>query len=110
MSRLLTIAETAELLHVSEGTVRGLARREGLPLIRLSARRYLVPEEDLGEWLDGRIVSGAPARSTGRPEGTGESASRFPRLVQDDAAKSGSTGRRRPPAANSRPSSVVSLA
>jgi excisionase family DNA binding protein len=110
MTRLLTLDEAAELLRVSEGTVRALARREGLPLIRVSPRRYLVPEEGLTEWLDGRVVSGAAGPSTRPSEATGESASRYPRLVQEGAAKSGSTGRRRPPAASSRPSSVVSLA
>ena len=107
--KLLTLDEAAEVLHVSEGTVRALARREGLPLIRVSARRYLVRQEDLDEWLDGRVVSGGPDPATGQRRATGESRSPFPRLVED-AGKSGSTGRRRPPAANSRPSSVVSLA
>ena len=108
--RLLTLDEAAAVLRVSEGTVRALARREGLPLIRVSARRYLVSEEGLTEWLDGRVVSGDPARSTRPPEATGESRSPFPRLVQEGAGRSGSTGQRRPPAASSRPSSVVSLA
>jgi excisionase family DNA binding protein len=107
---LLTLQEVADRLRVSEGTVRSLARHEGLPLIRISARRYLVPEEGLREWLDGRVVSGAAARSTRPHEVTGESRSPYPRLVQDAEGKSGSTGRRRPPAASSRPSSVVSLA
>lgn len=107
---LLTLSETAERLRVSEGTVRSLARREGLPLIRVSARRYLVPEEGLTEWLDGRVVSGGPGPSTERRGDIGESQSPLPRLVQDAAAKSGSTAQRRPPAGNSRPSSVVSLA
>jgi excisionase family DNA binding protein len=106
---LLTLSEVAELLRVSEGTVRSLARREGLPLIRVSARRYLVPEEGLNEWLDGRVVSGGPGPAIKPPVATGESPSRFPRL-SEDVARSGSTGQRRPPAASSRPSSVVSLA
>ena len=109
MNALLTLAEAAELLRVSEGTVRSLARREGLPLVRVSARRYLVPEEGLTEWLDGRVVSGAAALFIRQREGTGASPSRYPRLVQEDAGKSGSTGRRKPPNASSRPSSVVSL-
>src|SRR5262245_54416939 len=92
----LSLKEVAELLHVSEGTVRGLARREGLPLIRVSPRRYLVSEEGLAGWLDGRLVSGGQARSTqSRAGGTGESQSRLPRLAEDDA-RNGSTGRRRP--------------
>jgi excisionase family DNA binding protein len=64
--RLLTLDETAELLRVSEGTVRALARREGLPLIRVSPRRYLVPEEGLTEWLDRRPSRrwGAVSRET----------------------------------------------
>jgi excisionase family DNA binding protein len=108
---LLTIEEAARLLRVSEGTVRGLARREGLPLIRVSPRRYLVPKEGLDEWLDGRVVSGVQARSIqSRAAATGESQSPYPRLAQDVDDRSGSTGQRRPPAASSRPSSVVSLA
>ena len=110
MNALLTLAEAAELLRGSEGTVRSLARREGLPLVRVSARRYLVPEEGLTEWLDGRVVSGGPDPAIGQPRATGESRSPYPKLVREDVGKSGSTGRRRPPAASSRPSSVVSLA
>ncbi len=81
------------MLRVSEGTVRALARREGLPLVRVSARRYL----------------GDPDPSTRQRAALGESASRFPRLVQDAEGRNGSTGQRRPPVASSRPSSVVSL-
>jgi excisionase family DNA binding protein len=110
MTGYLTLTEAAELLRVSPGTVRHLARREGLPLIRVSPRRYLVSEEGLAEWLDGRVVSGAPGRSTERPEAPGVSASRLPRLASDDDARSGSSARRRPPAASSRRSNVVSLA
>lgn len=109
MTGYLTLLEVAELLRVSTGTVRNLARRAGLPLIRVSPRRYLVSEEGLAEWLDGRVVSGVPARATRPSEGTGESASRFPRMADDDA-RSGSTGRRRPPVASSKRSNVVSLA
>lgn len=111
MTGYLTLVETAELLRVSPGTIRHLARREGLPLIRVSPRRYLVSEEGLAEWLDGRVVgNGGPAPATRRPEATGASASRLPRLSEDDDARSGSFGRRRPPAASSRRSNVVSLA
>jgi len=70
---LLTIAEAAELLRVSADTLRRLHRREGLPIMRISARRYLVSEEALGEWLDSRTLrtwgdgDGAGVRSTATP-------------------------------------------
>lgn len=112
MTGYLTLLETAKLLRVSTGTVATLARREGLPLIRVSPRRYLVSEEGLAEWLDGRVVgNGDPGRSTPSEEArTGESPSRLPRLAPEDDARSGSTGQRRPPAASSKRSNVVSLA
>lgn len=109
MTGYLTLQEAARAMHVSTTTVVELARKEGLPLIRVSPRRYLVSEEGLTEWLDGRVVSGVRDRSTERPAATGASRSPFPRTASDDDAKNGSTGRRRPPAASSKRSNVVSL-
>jgi len=110
MTGYLTLAETAKVLRVSPRQVRILCERSGLPVIRLSPRRYLVSEEGLREWLDSRVVSGAQAASTrSGAASTGASASRLPRLASDDAARSGSSARRRPPAASSKRSSADSL-
>jgi excisionase family DNA binding protein len=106
---LLTIPEVAERLRVSSSQVRTYHRREGLKVVRLSPRTVRVREEDLAEWLESRVVNGAAGASIGPARATGGSVSRFPRMASDDVAKSGSTARRRPPAASSRASSAGSV-
>jgi len=54
----LTYREVAELLHVTQKTVRHYARAHGLPAVQLSPRVVRVREEDLTAWLAARTVRG----------------------------------------------------
>ena len=52
-----TIDETAELLQVSESTVRLLISDRGLPTVKLSDRITRVPADKLVEWMEVQIAA-----------------------------------------------------
>ena len=107
---LLTIEEVAERLRVSRSQIREFYRYHGLPIVRLSHRTLRVRERDLEEWLESHVESGAVGRVTPRQRAIGVYPSRLNRMASDDVARSGSSARRPPRDASSKPSSAVSLA
>jgi excisionase family DNA binding protein len=57
-NRVISTAEAAELLGVSEDTFRRMAARKEAPaIIKLSARRVGVRLRDLSAWLDKRAAA-----------------------------------------------------
>ena len=56
MSIGLSIPEVAEYLGVSRAQAYRLLKVEGLPYVRLSARRIVVRQADLEEWVEDRVV------------------------------------------------------
>lgn len=70
MHELLTITETAAVLHVSRGEAYRLVRQEGLPVVRMGAggRVLRVNPESLAAWLAARETrQGAPAVDAAAP-------------------------------------------
>ena len=57
LSRLLTVAEVADVMRVSRMTVYRLIRRGTLKAIRVG-RNYRVSEDDLRRYLDSSAVPG----------------------------------------------------
>jgi excisionase family DNA binding protein len=57
LSRLLTVAEVANVMRVSRMTVYRLIRRGQLQAIRVG-RNYRVREDDLSAYLDSQAVTG----------------------------------------------------
>ena len=57
VSRLLTVAEVAQVMRVSRMTVYRLIRRGQLKAIRVG-RNYRVRENDLNEYLEEQAVTG----------------------------------------------------
>jgi excisionase family DNA binding protein len=57
ISRLLTVAEVANVIRVSRMTVYRLIRRGQLKAIRVG-RNYRVREDDLNEYLEEQAVTG----------------------------------------------------
>lgn len=58
MTRLLTVAEVANVMRVSRMTVYRLIRRGQLKAIRVG-RNYRVREEDLNTYLESQAVTGS---------------------------------------------------
>jgi excisionase family DNA binding protein len=58
---LLSVAEAAERLRVSEKTVRRLIDAEVLPALRVSARTVRVDPDELDSWLYAEAPGGTPA-------------------------------------------------
>ena len=56
ISRLLTVAEVAEVMRVSRMTVYRLIRRGDLQAVRVG-RNYRVRESDLSSYLDSQVVN-----------------------------------------------------
>lgn len=56
ISRLLTVAEVANVIRVSRMTVYRLIRRGQLKAIRVG-RNYRVREDDLGRYLEAQAVT-----------------------------------------------------
>jgi len=54
---LLSRAEAAKLLGVTDRHIDRLAKREGLPVVRMG-RRVLIPRCELEKWLRARIEKG----------------------------------------------------
>lgn len=52
---LISVDEAAALMGVSRVAVYELAEREGLPLVRLSAKRFRVPRGRFSAWLSRRV-------------------------------------------------------
>jgi len=57
ISRLLTVAEVANVIRVSRMTVYRLIRRGQLKAIRVG-RNYRVREDDLNQYLEAQAVTG----------------------------------------------------
>lgn len=117
MTGYLTIPEAAKALRVSQSLLRELHRREGLPIIRLSARRYIVSEQALRNWLEQRTIStwpgehGEPAASTQSATANGgrRSAAGSTRSASGSGAN-GNVAQKRPPGERSTKHAVASLA
>ena len=60
--KLLTIKEAAELLNVTEGSMKGLIRRGCVPYIKLSEKVLRIDEEELLECLEKRKVKPSKKR------------------------------------------------
>jgi excisionase family DNA binding protein len=52
-----TVPEAARVLRVHPNTVRRWIEVEGLPIIRTSTHRTLIPVRKLAEWVDSRSGS-----------------------------------------------------
>ena len=52
---MLTTAQVAEILQVSQPTILRLIKREGLPAIKLQ-RRYRIPRGLFEDWVNERAV------------------------------------------------------
>ena len=48
---VLTVEETAKILGISRGTAYVLANNGGIPVIRISKRRFVVPRKALEDFL-----------------------------------------------------------
>lgn len=59
--RLLTLAEAAELLHVSTRTLQRMIRRNDLPALKVGGQ-WRVRESQLAHWIRFREGSDAPQR------------------------------------------------
>jgi excisionase family DNA binding protein len=51
---VLTVQEVAQIMKVSERTVRNWVEREGLQAIRIGKRGYRIARVDLDAWLQTR--------------------------------------------------------
>jgi excisionase family DNA binding protein len=60
---VLTVAEVAAFLKVSESIVRRLIREGGIPYFKV-ARRYLIYLPGLEEWIQSRIIRPVDATDT----------------------------------------------
>ncbi len=56
MKKLLTIKEAATYLGLSEGSLKGLMRRDCIPYVKLGPRVIRLDEEDLEMLLEERKV------------------------------------------------------
>lgn len=54
--QVLTVAQVAELMHLSEQTVRAACRRGELPAVHVG-RRWLISAEKLKRFLEGEATS-----------------------------------------------------
>lgn len=54
--KLLTKAEAAEYLGVSQPTFDNIMREPGFPVVRLGVRRVFINREKLDEWIDARTA------------------------------------------------------
>ena len=64
--RMLEAQDIKETLGIALGSVYKLMRRPDFPAIKVSARRYIVPEDKFRQWLDEqaeakRVGTGADA-------------------------------------------------
>jgi excisionase family DNA binding protein len=86
---LLTVAETASRLALSEKTVRRFVSAGILPAVRVSAGAIRVEADELHEWIEGRRTSSdvsesgtprsqTPAERRETSEAAGQSSSRQP--------------------------------
>ena len=53
----LNIAQAAEELGISVGTLRNLMKNDGLPYFHASPRRVLIPTEGLKKWMDKKTIN-----------------------------------------------------
>jgi excisionase family DNA binding protein len=70
--RLLTVKQAADVLDVTEWTVRALIKRQGLPHLTFLGRIIRIPEDALWAWVRRQQREGRPC-AEGRGE-TGETA------------------------------------
>ena len=67
VDRWLPLPEIAKMLGLSEGSIRRLGKKRGLPLRRVTP--YATPgalETELFEWLKAQPMIGGPVRPAGR--------------------------------------------
>lgn len=56
MPKLLTVAEVAELLGMTEGAVRNLVYRRQIPHLRVAGRRVRFDAVEIANWLSEQRV------------------------------------------------------
>lgn len=56
MPKLLTVAEVAELLGMTEGAVRNLVYRRQIPHLRVGGRRVRFDAAEIADWLAAQRV------------------------------------------------------
>lgn len=59
--RLWTLAETADYLGLTYGTVKNKVSRGEIPVVRFGRGSVRVRKSDLDAWLDSRSVAPVPA-------------------------------------------------
>jgi excisionase family DNA binding protein len=69
VTRLRSLAWLAELLDVPPGTVRSMASRGQIPVVRLGPRIVRVDEDEIRAWIDARRVEAAPGDELARRRG-----------------------------------------
>jgi excisionase family DNA binding protein len=57
-SRMLTVREVCEYLHVSRATVYRLLRRRDIPAFRVAIREWRFKAQDLADWIETRSRAG----------------------------------------------------
>ena len=57
MTKLLTVAEVAEILSVTESALRSMIRRKEVPFVKISSRVVRFVPEDVLKLIDERKVS-----------------------------------------------------
>ena len=64
LDKFMSLDAVAEYFDVSRHVVNRWHERDGLPVIKLCKGHYLVHEDDLAQWLRGRVGK-IPAESEG---------------------------------------------
>lgn len=55
MTKMLTTQEVAEKLHMGINQTRELINRKDFPKVKISPRKWLIPEDTLDEWIHRNI-------------------------------------------------------
>lgn len=54
--QLITVAEAAPLLGITQKALRGMIADRAIPFVRISARRLRLRRRDIQNWIDARTT------------------------------------------------------
>ena len=55
MTRMLTTQEVAQKLNMGINQTRQMINRKDFPKVKISARKWLIPEDTLDEWIHNNL-------------------------------------------------------